>query len=91
MVGYIAPFVSLSGGVAYASSAIAPPNSVDSAAIINGEVKTPDLGSDSVTTGKILDANVKSSDLSTSSVTSGKIVDGNVRTPDYQDGSVTNP
>ncbi len=91
VVGYIALFLVLTGGVAYASSAIAPPNSVDSAAIINGEVKNPDLGANSVTSGKILDANVNASDLNTNSVTSGKILDGNVKTPDYQDGSVTNP
>src|SRR5436190_3230065 len=90
VVGYIALFLVLTGGVAYASTSIAPPNSVDSAAIINGEVKNPDLGSSAVTSGKIQDLGVNTADLNTGSVTSGKILDGNVQAPDYQNGSVTN-
>ena len=50
-VGYVALFFALAGG-AYATT-IAAPNSVNSQAIINGQVKPPDLATGAVTASKV--------------------------------------
>lgn len=51
-VGYVALFFALAGG-AYATTTLAPANSVNSAAIINGQVKQNDLGSGVVSAAKV--------------------------------------
>jgi len=63
VVGYVAVFIALTG-TAYAVDGPLPgQDQVGSADIINGEVKTNDLGADAVATGKIGDGQVQSSDL----------------------------
>lgn len=51
-IAYVALFFALAGG-AYAAATIAPANSVNSAAIINGQVKTPDIANGAVTESKV--------------------------------------
>jgi hypothetical protein len=55
--GALALFLVLAGGVAYGA------NTVFSADIVNGEVKNPDLASNSVTTLKIANSQVRSADV----------------------------
>ena len=57
VVGYAALFVAL-GPAAYATH-----HAVNSANIINGQVKNQDLATDSVGTGKIINGNVRAGDL----------------------------
>src|ERR687887_1655273 len=79
VVGYIALFLVLTGGTAYALDGS---NTVFSDDIVNGEVKTPDLGTDAVTTGKILNGAVGTGDLANDAVQSNKIGNGQVRVQD---------
>ena len=70
----IAVFLALGGGVAYAA------NTIFSEDIVDGEVKSVDLGTNAVTGGK----------LAANSVTTNKITDGAVTSTDLADGAVTN-
>src|SRR3954468_12420725 len=60
IVGYVALFVALTGGTAYALDGS---NTVFSDDIVNGQVKGADLDSDSVGTPKIIDGGVRSADV----------------------------
>lgn len=51
-IAYVALFFALGGG-AYAATSLAPADSVNSAAIINGQVKSPDLASAAVSASKV--------------------------------------
>jgi hypothetical protein len=62
VVGYVAIGLFAIGGTAYATHP-GGTNTISSGDIINGEVKTPDLGPDSVGTTKILDGQVRSGDI----------------------------
>lgn len=76
------------------------PNTVDSAAIIDGQVKTVDIDALAVTTGKIADGAITTGKLADWSVDSSKIIDFSVTdtkissnavtTSKIQDGAVTN-
>jgi hypothetical protein len=86
VVGYIALFLVLTSSTAYALNGS---NTVFSDDIVNGEVKTPDLGGNAVTTAKILNGQVAAADLATNAVTSGKILNGQVTNPDLGANAVT--
>ncbi len=62
VVGYVAIGLFAIGGTAYATHP-GGTNTISSGDIINGEVKTADLGPDSVGTTKILDGQVRSGDI----------------------------
>jgi hypothetical protein len=64
------------GGVSYAAVKL-PKNSVVSATIKNGQVKTADLGKNSVTSAKIKDGTVADADLG-SGLSGAKLADGSV-------------
>lgn len=76
------------GGVSVAAVSIAK-NSVGSAQIKNGSVKTADLANNSVTSPKIKDGQVGTADLANNAVTSAKIKDGQVGGADLAKNSVT--
>src|SRR5438034_1028070 len=86
VVGYVALFFVLTGGTAYALDGS---NTVFSDDIVNGEVKTADidtgsvtngkLGTDAVKSNKILDGSVKNADLEANSVDSSNVVDNSLR------------
>jgi hypothetical protein len=78
VVGYVALFLVLSGGTAYALDGS---NTVFSDDIVDNEVKTQDIG----------DRNVRTADIGTDAVITGKIEDGAVSTGKLADGAVTEP
>jgi len=84
-VGYVALFLVLTGGSAYA---LQGSNTVFSDDIVNGQVKTDDLGLNAVRTGKIEDGQVKALDLAPNSVGTAKIANGGVQSADLAFGSV---
>lgn len=85
VVGYVALFLVLTGGSAYA---LQGSNTVFTDDIVNGQVKSEDLGLNAVRTGKIEDGQVKALDLAPNSVGTLKIANGGVQGPDLAFGSV---
>jgi trimeric autotransporter adhesin len=86
VVGFLALFLMLSTGSAVALNGS---NTVFSDDIVNGEVKTPDLGANAVATGKIADGQVTTADLGATSVSSGKIAANAVNSSKVTDDSLT--
>jgi hypothetical protein len=76
IVGYIALFLVVAGGTAYAA------NTISSADIINGEVKTPDLALDSVITSRIAVGAVATSDLRLDAVNGARVADDSLSARD---------
>src|SRR4051794_17508616 len=95
VVGYVALFFVLTGGTAYALDGS---NTVFTDDIVNGEVKTADidtgsvtngkLGTDAVKSNKILDGSVKNADLEADSVDSSKVVDNSLGSADIGTNAV---
>jgi hypothetical protein len=75
VIAYVALFFALTGGTAFALSGS---NTVFTDDIVNGEVKSADIGADEVKSPDILNNGVKTAD----------IADGHVRSPDIQDDAV---
>ena len=88
VVGYVALFFALTGGVAWATHP-GGANTISSTDIINGEVKNADLGADAVATGKIDDRQVKNADLSIGASSSNTIADGGVQGVDVKNDTLT--
>ena len=80
---FLALVIALGTGTAYAA------NTVRSSDIVDGQVKTVDIGASAVSTGKIHDGAVRSSDIHASAVTGSKILDGAVRAADVANDSLT--
>ncbi|HZC69405.1 MAG TPA: hypothetical protein VE442_01805 [Jatrophihabitans sp.] len=76
----LALFLAL-GGVAYATT-IAPPNSVDTAAIQNHAVTTPKIATEAVSGDKIAPAAVTHGKLAANSVTGGNVQNDSVHLAD---------
>jgi len=90
IVGYIALFCFAMGGSAFALDGPLPgQNQVGSDDIINGEVKSGDLGVDSVASGKIADRQVKNADLSLGASSSNTIADGGIQGIDVKNNTLT--
>jgi hypothetical protein len=90
VISTLALFIVL-GGTAYAvDGPLAGQNTVGSEDIINTEVKTADLGADSVASGKIADSQVKSADVLNDNLTATDLASGSVAGAEVQDGSVAN-
>jgi hypothetical protein len=66
-VAYVALFFALAGG-AYAAATTAPANSVNSAAIINGQVKTADLANGAVNASKVASNSLTGGQINESSL-----------------------
>jgi hypothetical protein len=79
----IAVLLVVGGGTAYAA------NTVFSADIVNGEVKTADIGLDQVTSSRIAPGAVFGSDLQADSVTSAKVLIDSLTSADLAADSVT--
>src|SRR5439155_26174640 len=75
----LALLVALSGG-AYAATALAPANSVNSKAIIDGQVKTPDLGKAAVTGANLHGNSVNGSKVADNSLTGADINESTLAT-----------
>jgi hypothetical protein len=63
-------------------------NTIGSADIIDGQVKTSDLGGNAVTSAKIKDGEIKTADIATGAVAAGRIADGAVGTLKIADDSI---
>jgi len=93
VVGYVALFVALGSGSAMAA------NTISSADIINGEVKSVDIGgqevgttdiaNNAVTTAKVLDDSLGNLDLKAGSVRATEVANGSLTGADIQDSSIT--
>jgi hypothetical protein len=86
VLGFLALFLVLSTGSAVALNGS---NTVFSDDIVNGEVKTPDLGANAVASGKIADGQVTTADLGANSVSAGKIAGNAVNSSKVADNSLT--
>jgi hypothetical protein len=84
---YLAVFIALSG-TAYATGTQRA-NTVASIDIINGEVKTVDLGADAVTSSKVLDGVINSADVLDNSLNGVDVRNGQVASIDVANGSLT--
>ncbi|MBV9213818.1 MAG: hypothetical protein JOZ25_09260 [Actinobacteria bacterium] len=81
-IGLLALFIAL-GGSAYAASNLAPPNSVNSKAIINGQVKSPDIangavGPKALAPNAVTGANVKDGSITGAKIKHGSITGANI-------------
>lgn len=91
MVNWAASFISavlLLSMLALPALAVVAANTVNSSAIINGQVKTPDLAGDAVTSAKIRNGQVKRSDIALGAIVSGRLADGAVTTAKIRNGHV---
>jgi hypothetical protein len=88
VVGYIALFFTLSGGVAWATHP-GGANTISSGDIINEEVKNNDLDADSVGSAKIADGSIKNPDLSAGASSSNTIADGGIQGVDVKNETLT--
>jgi hypothetical protein len=87
VVGYIALFFTLSGGIAWATHP-GGANTISSGDIINEEVKNNDLDADSVGSAKIADGSIKNPDLSAGASSSNTIADGGIQGVDVKSGTL---
>src|SRR5918996_4685603 len=97
VLGLVAIFIAL-GGTAYATHP-GGANTISSGDIINGEVKSGDVGDaeikgadvapDSLGSGKIADGSVKNSDLGTGASSSNTIADGGIQGVDVKSNTLT--
>jgi hypothetical protein len=85
IVGYVAVFLALTGTAA----ALPGTNSVDSGDIINGQVKTPDLGLEAVNTGRLAPNSVNGAKVADGSLGSSDIADGNLVGADIAPDTLT--
>lgn len=95
LIAYLALFLALTGGTAYALDGS---NTVFSDDIVNGQVKTADianagvgagdLAGNSVGSGKIVDGSVHIADLSGNAVNSPKVLDGSLTGSDINESSL---
>ena len=98
VIGFVALFVALTGGVAYATHP-GGANTISSADIINGEVKTGDIGdlevrandvaADSLGSAKIANGSVKNIDLGLGASSSNTIADGGIQGIDVKNNTLT--
>lgn len=98
VVGYVALFFALTGGVAWATHP-GGANTISTGDIINsevksqdigdGEVKQPDLGANAVSSGKIQDQQVKNADLGIGASSSNTIADGGIQNVDVANNTLT--
>lgn len=87
VVGYVALFFALSGGVAFATHP-GGANTISSGDIIDREVRPADIDLNAVRSGHIASGHVRTPDLGASSVRTGKIANGQVRGPDIASHAV---
>ena len=86
VIAMIALLVAMSGTAVAAGLAA---NSVKSKQIVNGQVKTPDLGANAVGGGKVKDNSLSGLDLLDGSILGADVQDGSLTGTDVQDSSLT--
>ena len=82
IVAYVALFAACTTGAAYAANTIA------SGDIINGEVKTVDLGNNAVTSAKIADGQVTEADVGQAAVGAAELKNNSVGSPKVIDNTL---
>src|SRR5262245_60064197 len=88
VVGYVALFFALTGGVAWATHP-GGADTISTADIQNGQVTNPDIGANAVASGKIQDQQVKNADLGLGASSSNTIADGGIQNVDVQNNTLT--
>jgi hypothetical protein len=87
VIGYVALFVALSGTAYAVDGSLPGKNTVGSADIINGEVKTPDIGSGQVGAGQVADDStgraLTGNNIAANSLDAGDIADSTVEPDAY--------
>jgi hypothetical protein len=86
--GLIALFLALSGGVAWASHP-GGANTINSADIIDGQVKEADVGQGAVASSEVKNDSIRNGDVAPNSLTSGRIADGTLTGADVQNNALT--
>ena len=86
--GLIALFLALTGGVASASHS-GGANTINSADIIDGEVKEADVGQAAVASGEIKNESILAGDVAPNSLTSARIANGSLTGTDVAADSLT--
>ncbi len=91
MVSWVASFVSvilLLSMLALPAIAVVAANQVNSASIIDGQIKTPDLKTGAVTSAKIKNGQVRSNDIALGAVLSGRIANNAVTSAKIRNGTI---
>jgi hypothetical protein len=84
----VALFFALSGGVAWATHP-GGANTINSADIIDGEVKEADVGQGAVASHELKNDSILPGDVAPNSLTSGRIADGSLTSADVQNNALT--
>ena len=79
---FLALVIAIGTGSAYAA------NTIDSADIINGQVKSPDIGNNQVQSVDVKDDSLTGADIASGSLTSSEIGDESLTSVDIQDGAL---
>ena len=82
VVATLALVIAVGGGAAYAA------NTVFSADIVDGEVKTPDIASSAITEPKLANGSVASAKLKANVVTGDKVLDNTLKNADIDEPSI---
>ncbi len=77
-MAYLLSTLLLISMLAFPALAVVAANTINSRAIINGQVRTPDLAGNAVTSAKIKNGQVKKADIALQAIASGRIRDGAV-------------
>jgi hypothetical protein len=88
VIGYLALFLTLSMGTAYATHQ-GGANTISSGDIIEGEVKNSDVGANAVTGDKVLNRSINFGDIAADAIFSGHIATGNVQSIDVRNNDLT--
>jgi hypothetical protein len=87
VVGYVALFFALSGGVAWATHP-GGADTISSADIIDGQVREPDVGQAAVASPEVKNDSILPGDVAPNSLTSGRIADGSLTGADVAGNSL---
>jgi hypothetical protein len=88
VVGYVALFVALSGAAYAVDGPLPGQDQVGSDDIINAEVKTADLGPESVRSGKVLDETLVGADIAPGAISTSEVINGTIGAADLGSNSV---
>jgi hypothetical protein len=86
-VDLVAVFLALSGGVAWASHP-GGANTINSADIIDGQVKEPDVGQAAVASNEVKNDSIVAGDVAPNSLPSSRVVDGSLTGTDVANNSL---
>jgi hypothetical protein len=88
VIGYLALFLTLTMGTAYATHKNGA-NTISSIDVIDGEVKTPDLAANAVTGDKVLNRSINFGDIAADAISSGHIATGSILSSDVRNNDLS--